>query len=293
MRVRPLPDVRLPRAVLGDASTTRRASPAGSSSTSRSLARVYRLHRRMLQTFQATNPDSSRRAWLLKSPAHVSTLPELFARVSRRARVIHTHRDPRRFLASLVSILSAVRFMRSDDVDVDGARRDDGGRRTGCSSTARSRSEPTARFPNDQIVDSHFLDLMADPVASLRSIYEQLELDWPAGHDRVITDYLATKPKASTARTRTRSPTSASTKHVACAATFATTSRTTASPRSEEHRPHGLRGVVDVALGRKKRQNTRPNGRPSVSSQFGTPGSRCAITTRNEPSAFERRSARG
>src|SRR4029079_16996085 len=46
-----------------------------------------------------------------------------------------------------------------------------------------------------QIVDSHFVALMADPVASLRNTYEQLELDWPAGHDRVITDYLANKPK--------------------------------------------------------------------------------------------------
>jgi pyridoxal 5'-phosphate synthase pdxS subunit len=34
--------------------------------------------------------------------------------------------------------------------------------------------------PNAQIVDSHFLDLMADPVAALRRLYEQLELAWPA-----------------------------------------------------------------------------------------------------------------
>jgi hypothetical protein len=36
---------------------------------------------------------------------------------------------------------------------------------------------------------------MQDPVASLRSTYEQLELDWPAGHATVITDYLANKPQ--------------------------------------------------------------------------------------------------
>ena len=34
-----------------------------------------------------------------------------------------------------------------------------------------------------------------------------------------------------------------------------------------------------------KRQNTRPNGRPSVVSQFGTPGSRWAITIRTVPSS--------
>jgi hypothetical protein len=157
------------------------------------LGRVYRLHRRMLQTFQHEAPDARPRRWLLKSPFHVSTLPALFAEYPD-ARVIHTHRDPRKFLASLVSILSAVRFMRSDDVDV---------------ALLASIMEPTyQRFldgtiaerengtiPNDQIVDSHFVDLMADPVASLRRTYEQLGIAWPGGHDRVITDYLANKPQ--------------------------------------------------------------------------------------------------
>ena len=36
---------------------------------------------------------------------------------------------------------------------------------------------------------------MADPVVALHKLYEQLELGWPAGHDRVVTDYLAAKPK--------------------------------------------------------------------------------------------------
>jgi hypothetical protein len=157
------------------------------------LARVYKLHRRMLQTFAHEAPDADPRRWLLKSPYHVATLPALFAEYPD-AKVIHTHRDPRKFLASLVSILSAVRFMRSDNVDV---------------ALLASLMEPTYQMfldgtiaeresgtiPNDQIVDSHFVTLMADPIASLRSTYEQLELDWPAGHDRVITDYLANKPK--------------------------------------------------------------------------------------------------
>src|SRR4051794_16628247 len=49
------------------------------------LGRVSRLHRRMLQTFQhegdtrRPSPADSPARWLLKSPAHVSTLPQLFA----------------------------------------------------------------------------------------------------------------------------------------------------------------------------------------------------------------------
>jgi hypothetical protein len=157
------------------------------------LGRVYRLHRRMLQTFAHEAPDSDRRRWLLKSPFHVSTMQALFAEYPD-ARVVHTHRDPGKFMASLVSILSALRFMRSDSVDVaslasimemtyqmflDGA--------------IRERDE--GLIPNDRIVDSHFVDLMADPVGSLRTIYEELELEWPAGHDGVVTAYLRNKPK--------------------------------------------------------------------------------------------------
>jgi hypothetical protein len=154
------------------------------------LARVYRLHRRMLQTFQ--HGDEPRR-WLLKSPGHLQTLAQVFAEYPD-ARVIHTHRDPRRFIASLVSLLGVLRFTRSDRVDV---------------ATLGPLMELTYQMfleqvidqrtngaiPDDRIVDSHFLDLMADPVAALARLYEQLDLPWPAHHDRTVRDYLASKPQ--------------------------------------------------------------------------------------------------
>ncbi len=49
--------------------------------------------------------------------------------------------------------------------------------------------------PANRIVDSHFLDLMADPVRTLHGLYDQLGLDWPIGHDGRIRNYLAAKPK--------------------------------------------------------------------------------------------------
>jgi hypothetical protein len=157
------------------------------------LARVYKLHRRMLQTFQQQAPDPEPRRWLLKSPFHVSTLPALFAEYPD-ARVIHTHRDPRKFLASLVSILSAVRYMRSDAVDEKViASLMQPTYQMFLEGTIAAREDGT--LPNDRIVDSHFVDLMRDPVSSLRATYEQLELDWPTKHDTRITEYLANKPK--------------------------------------------------------------------------------------------------
>lgn len=157
------------------------------------LGRVYKLHRRMLQTFQHEGADAERRRWLLKSPFHVSTLPELFSEYPD-ARVIHTHRDPRKFLASLVSILSALRFMRSDTVDVAAlAAAMEATYQMFLEGAIRAREE--GQVPDDRIVDLYFTDLMTQPVACLRAIYEQLGLDWPSDHDRTITRYLMEKPK--------------------------------------------------------------------------------------------------
>ena len=154
------------------------------------LARVYRLHRRMLQTFQH---GSEPRRWLLKSPGHLQTLAQLFAEYPD-AKVIHTHRDPCCFIASLVSLLAVLRFTRSDRVDI---------------ATLGPLMELTYQMfleqvidqrdrgaiPDEQIIDSHFVDLITDPVASLRGLYEQLDFAWPANHDRAVRDYLEAKPK--------------------------------------------------------------------------------------------------
>ncbi len=159
-----------------------------------SIERVYRLHRRMLQTFEQRRPAAPGTRWLLKSPGHLSTLPALFAEYPD-ARVIQTHRDPRRFIASLVSLLSVLRFMRSDHVDV---------------AALGATMEMTYQFfleqliaqrtdgtiPAGQVADIAFLDLMAAPAATVRRAYEQLELTWPSGHDERIEQYLVTKPKA-------------------------------------------------------------------------------------------------
>ena len=161
------------------------------------IGRVYRLHRRMLQTFQhddAAPGDAAPRRWLLKSPGHLSTLAALFAEYPD-ARVIHTHRDPRRFIASLVSLLAVLRFMRSDRDDrLNLGPIMEMTYRLFLEQVIAQRADGTV--PNDRIVDTHFLELMSDPVAMLHRVYEQLGYRWPEGHDRAIAAYLEAKPKA-------------------------------------------------------------------------------------------------
>ena len=158
------------------------------------LGRVYRLHRRMLQTFAHEAPDpGGPRRWLLKSPFHVSTLPALFAEYPD-ARVIHTHRDPRRFLASLVSSCRRVRFMRSDAVDVAAlAPIMEATYEMFLDGTIAQREDGT--IPNDRIVDSHFVELMARPGGEPAHHVRPTRARLARRPRRAITDYLASKPK--------------------------------------------------------------------------------------------------
>lgn len=155
------------------------------------IGRGYRLHRRMLQTIQH---GAEPRRWLLKSPYHLSMMPALFAEYPD-ALVIHTHRDPCKFVPSLVSILAALRFMRSDCVDITtlGPAMESGYQMILRKVIAQRED---GSIPNDRIVDSHFVDLMADPVGTPRRIYDQFQLGWPDGHDETIRVYLEAKPKA-------------------------------------------------------------------------------------------------
>ena len=155
------------------------------------LGRVYRLHRRMLQTFQ--HGDAPRR-WLLKSPAHVSTLPAALRRVPRRARDPHPPRP-----AQVHRVAGEPARRRARDAQRRGrrarARPGDGDDVPVLPRGRDRRSATTARCPPTASSTRTSSTSWPIPVANVHGLYEQLGLDWPAGHDARIRDYLAAKPK--------------------------------------------------------------------------------------------------
>ncbi len=74
---------------------------------------VYEAHRRWLQYLQWKVPA---RRWMLKSPGHLWTLDALL-REYPDARIVQTHRDPLRVLASLMSLVCTLRSVATDDID--------------------------------------------------------------------------------------------------------------------------------------------------------------------------------
>src|SRR2546422_2291535 len=77
------------------------------------LRPVYASHRRQLQYLQWRCRGER---WVLKSPGHLWALDALLA-VYPDARIVQTHRDPLRVVASLTSLVTLLRGLASDRVD--------------------------------------------------------------------------------------------------------------------------------------------------------------------------------
>ena len=108
--------------------------------------------------------------------------------------LVHTHRDPMKFVASAASTTTMLRWLRTDAVDLamQGQVAQLG---FGFMLENVMKLRDAGTIPDDQFVDSHYLELMKDPAAAIRKIYDRIGLPWPDGHDGVIRGYLRDKPK--------------------------------------------------------------------------------------------------
>ena len=155
------------------------------------MTAVYAFHEGFLQTMQYL--DGEPETFLLKSPAHLGSLTELLAQYPD-AKMIHTHRDPLKFIGSSANLTGVLQWMRSDAVDM----------------TIRGPSMTLAYqfllsgvialresgiVPAEQMADIHFLDLMSDPVDTIKRAYEHLAMPFPDEMAESVPAYLANKPK--------------------------------------------------------------------------------------------------
>jgi hypothetical protein len=156
---------------------------------------AYRYHRRVLQTLQRRAGGDR---WVLKAPSHLGQLRTLFA-VYPDARVVQIHRDPLKTVPSTISLMATIKSMRSDRVNVDflaplislgyGMMLDD-------TIDARAHGE----LPDERFVDVLYGDLMREPVETVRRVYGELGIDWPAAHEQAVTAHLAVRPKGARGR---------------------------------------------------------------------------------------------
>lgn len=152
---------------------------------------AYQWHKRILQTMQVGEPDN--RTWLLKSPAHLAFL-DVVKEVYPDVRIIHTHRDPVKCIPSTASITSTVRWERSDTVNSLAVGQEIAfGFQFAMENVIDQRID--GRLPESQITDIQLRELIDDPVAAIKRVYDHFGLPFADDMPAKITDYLNNKPQ--------------------------------------------------------------------------------------------------
>jgi hypothetical protein len=153
---------------------------------------VYREHKRLLQSLESGTRGPR---WILKAPSHLPLLRFLF-RVYPDARIILTHRDPTRTLASGLSLLGTLKWMRCERVDLTPM--------VGAMAAGQAfiwqdviDARQSGELPDAQFTDVLYDDLMHDPGATIGRVYEALDRRIPDALPARIRDYVERKPKGS------------------------------------------------------------------------------------------------
>ena len=134
---------------------------------------AYRYHERAIKLLQWRRPPNR---WRLKTPAHMFGIEALDA-VYPDAKFVITHRDPAKVMASLASVETAVVRMYTGKADPLYFGRhcvDDWDR------ALRGFLAFRDRVGEERFYDIAFADLQADPVGSVRGLYEWLGEDLTA-----------------------------------------------------------------------------------------------------------------
>ncbi|MGN5239516.1 MULTISPECIES: sulfotransferase [unclassified Rhodococcus (in: high G+C Gram-positive bacteria)] len=141
---------------------------------------AYARHRRNLQLIGL--PDAGKR-WVLKNPSHLFALDELLT-VYPDALVVVTHRDPRTVIPSVCSLAAQA---------TEGWSETFVGHTIGRSQLnlwARGHAaftEARSRHDRAHFVDVDYRDFVADPLATVATIYDRLGTDLSAEAERAMT----------------------------------------------------------------------------------------------------------
>jgi hypothetical protein len=151
---------------------------------------AYRWHRRMLQHLQWRRPGER---WVLKAPSHLWTLRELFA-VYPDAQVVVTHRDPLVVMASMTSLVATLFWIRSDRVDPRAIAKS-WLRGVAFMLNHSLEQRRLGELPGDRIHDVLYHELVRDPIAELRRLYDRLARKLAPEAEARMRAYLAARPQ--------------------------------------------------------------------------------------------------
>ena len=153
------------------------------------MASAYRWHRGFLQHLQSRIPVNR---WVVKSPGHIWALDAMMEQYPD-ARVIQTHRDPLRTIASVSSLARTLRTFAAEPSTIEEVAREwaeyvvDGIDRS-------VDARVSGIVPASQVVDIQYQTFAADPIAAVAAAYDQLGLAFTAQAETRMRAFLAAQP---------------------------------------------------------------------------------------------------
>jgi hypothetical protein len=152
--------------------------------------RLYAAHKRWLQYFQWRAPAVR---WALKSPGHLWSLDALLA-VYPEARIVQTHRDPLRVLASLVSLSTLLRSLASDAIEPHEIALE-WAPRLAAGLDASMRARDAAALLPERVFDVAFHDFVGNEIETVRRLYAHFGLPFSAEAETRMRRHLAANPR--------------------------------------------------------------------------------------------------
>ena len=153
---------------------------------------VYQYHKTILQILQWKNP---RQRWLLKSPehqVHLDTLLEVYP----DARIVQTHRDPIKCMASSTSLIGTLYHMRSDQpFNAQLFENIIMGEATAQRLEYVIEQRERGVVPPENIVDSRYQDLMDNPIDCIEKIYAHFGMALADPTRERMLNYLRDNPR--------------------------------------------------------------------------------------------------
>jgi hypothetical protein len=149
---------------------------------------AYDFHRRLLQHLQASRPGNR---WVLKAPGHLFSLGALLHRYPN-ARIVQTHRDPLRAMASMASHATVLRRAFSDSAEPRQIANDWTDR------WARALDDFLAvrdRSPAAQFFDVSYETIEHTPLQAVERLYDFVGWPLTAEARESMSRFLAANPK--------------------------------------------------------------------------------------------------
>ena len=151
------------------------------------MSSAYEYERLVLQMLQSRAPGT----WSLKMPSHAVHIETLLSTYPD-VRIVWAHRDPFKSTASFLRLNYLARAVLGADIDVTVI----------VPNVLRQLTEhidrplsARRRIGDDRFFDLHYADLMRDPVAVMRALYDWAGDELTASTERAMLDWLGAHPQ--------------------------------------------------------------------------------------------------